>query len=120
MTEEGLDVNRQQAAMLYFLWEGDGLAEMGKSKQAAELYEAQIIILRSQPDLNIKALAMTHNRLGKLFLKLERFERRSGACEHVKRTLPFYHCPALLNSIGKCHSPKKSTIQWKKRMPTSD
>jgi hypothetical protein len=76
LTEEGLDVRKLSASRLYFLWQGDGLVAMGKIDRAAELYEAQIVILRSSVELDIKALALTHNRLGKLFLRRERFERR--------------------------------------------
>ena len=58
-----------------FLFEGDGLMMDNKYAQAENCYDAQIITLRSRLPVNIKYLAICHGRLGKLFLKMERWDR---------------------------------------------
>ena len=39
------------------------------------MYEAQIMWIRSRPSIDIKALAICHGRMGKMFLKLDKFNR---------------------------------------------
>ena len=74
--EEGMSQSRMyESGGLTFLFEGDGYAVNRKYKQAEDCYEAQIITIRSRAPLNIKYLAMCHGRLGKLFLRMERFDR---------------------------------------------
>lgn len=58
-----------------FLFEGDGYTVANQFPQAESCYDAQIIYLRSRKPLNIKYLAMCHGRLGKLFLRQERYDR---------------------------------------------
>ena len=74
--EEGMSQSRMyESGGLTFLFEGDGYAINRKYKQAEDCYEAQIISIRSRVPLNIKHLAMCHGRLGKLYLRMERFDR---------------------------------------------
>lgn len=58
-----------------FLFEGDGLVSDNKFPQAEDCYDAQIITLRSRVPVNVKYLAICHGRLGKLFLRMERWDR---------------------------------------------
>jgi len=62
---------------MHFLYEADGLAGEGKFDMAYSTYEMQIVSLRTQPDgkLDIKLLAITHGRLGKMFLLQSKFDR---------------------------------------------
>lgn len=73
--EEGLNHARLQSESLKFLYEGDGHAMVGKYQLGLSMYEAQIMLVRSQPTLNIKHLAMCHGRLGKMFLRQGRYDR---------------------------------------------
>jgi tetratricopeptide (TPR) repeat protein len=58
-----------------YRYEADGYAKEGNFVLAYSTYEAQIIFLRSQPELNIKLLAITHGRLGRMFLLQGKFDR---------------------------------------------
>lgn len=89
-TEEGIDHQKLfRERGLTLLYEGDGYAQENKFELAAGLYEAQIMLLRSTARSNaarnagkkgsarqktggvdIKALAICHGRLGKMFAKL--------------------------------------------------
>ena len=54
---------------------GDGYALENKFDFAQHMYEAQIMWIRSRPSIDIKALAICHGRMGKMFLKLDKFNR---------------------------------------------
>ena len=54
---------------------GDGYAQENKFAFAQDMYEAQIMWIRSRPIIDIKALAICHGRMGKMFLQLEKFNR---------------------------------------------
>jgi WD40 repeat protein len=58
-----------------FLYEGDGYVATSQYHQAESCYDAQIILLRSRLPLKIKYLAICHGRLGKLYLRQERYDR---------------------------------------------
>ena len=73
--EEGMDHERLEIEGMKYLYEADGYASMGNFTLASSMYEAQIMYLRSKSDLDIKLLAFTHGRFGKMFLKQSRFER---------------------------------------------
>lgn len=73
--EEGLNHVKMESEGLHFLYEADGYATKGNFQLAASMYEAQVMYLRSQPKLNIKFLAITHGRMGKMYLKSGRFDR---------------------------------------------
>jgi WD40 repeat protein len=60
---------------MHYLFEADGMTLANKFEQAVELYEIQIMTLRSMPKVNVKYLAICYGRLGKLFLRSERFDR---------------------------------------------
>lgn len=60
---------------MHYLFEADGMAMENKFFQAAQLYETQIMYLRSMSKVNIKFLAIAYGRVGKLFLRSERFDR---------------------------------------------
>lgn len=74
--EEGM--NSQQMVIdggMKFLYEGDAYTLDNKFNEAESCYDAQIIYLRSRKPLNIKYLAICHGRLGKLYLRKEKFDR---------------------------------------------
>ena len=54
---------------------GDGYAQENKFEFAQHMYEAQIMWIRCRPSIDIKALAICHGRMGKMFLKLDKFNR---------------------------------------------
>ena len=60
---------------LNYLYEGDGYASLGNFVMALQMYEAQIVYLRSKPIVNIKFLAITHGHMGKMFMKQSRYDR---------------------------------------------
>jgi hypothetical protein len=103
LMEEGMDHAVLGKSTLPFLYEGDGMTRAAKFDAAKGLYEAQIISIRSRsipsdfilgrrvmtPD-DIKLLAFTHGRLGKLFAlqnKLDRclveFDRQLSLAEEI-------------------------------------
>eukprot|EP01041_Mallomonas_annulata_P015298 gene15298-32402_t len=61
--------------LTYIQVEADGLAIMNKFDRAYSLYEAQIISLRSEKVKDVKILSVCHGRLGRLFLREDRFDR---------------------------------------------
>ena len=73
--EEGMDHLRYGLNGMHFLYEADGHAKEGNFLMAYSTYEAQILYLRSEPTLNIKLLAITHGRLGRMFLLQSKFDR---------------------------------------------
>ena len=58
--EEGMHHDRLGVEGLQFLYEGDGYASLGNFTMALQMYEAQIVYLRSKPSVNIKVLTVTH------------------------------------------------------------
>jgi tetratricopeptide (TPR) repeat protein len=90
LMEEGMNHTELGRATggLHLLYEGDGMTRAAKFDLACSLYEAQIISIRSRsqtcgnvngrriiPDGDIKLLAFTHGRLGKLFLLQHKLDR---------------------------------------------
>lgn len=88
LMEEGMDHARLGKTALRLLYEGDGMARAAKFDMARNLYEAQLIIIRSRSkhsghlysrnlmcDEDVKLLAFTHGRLGKLFFLQNRLDR---------------------------------------------
>jgi tetratricopeptide (TPR) repeat protein len=74
--EEGIDHNDlYHLRGLKMLYEGDGYARLNKFDLAKQMYEAQILWIRSRPKLDIKTLAICHGRLGKMFLNLGKKNR---------------------------------------------
>ena len=73
--EEGMDHVRLEKEGLHYVYEADALVITNKFELAKNLYETQIWALRSQAPVKIKLLAMCYGRLGKLFLRQERFDR---------------------------------------------
>ncbi|RYH28783.1 hypothetical protein EON65_10955 [archaeon] len=72
---EGYDVTEQYHQGLTLLYEGNGYAKENKFDLAQHCYEAQVILLRSKQPVNIKLLAITHNKLGAMFLALHKSNR---------------------------------------------
>jgi hypothetical protein len=64
--DEGRDHEKASSSGMHFLYEGDGYAVIGNFDLARSMYESQIMLLRSKADLDIKALAMCHGRLGNI------------------------------------------------------
>ena len=60
---------------LKLLYEGDGYIKLNKFELAQNMYEAQIIWLRSKPKFDIKSLSLCHSRLGHLFLLINKNNR---------------------------------------------
>lgn len=60
---------------MHYLFEADGMAMENKFAEAAQLYETQIMYLRSMSKVNIKFLAIAYGRMGKLFLRSQRYDR---------------------------------------------
>ena len=73
--EEGMDHVRLEKEGLHFVYEADALALTNKFEPAKNLYETQIWKLRSEFPVNIKLLAVCYGRLGKLWLRAERYDR---------------------------------------------
>jgi hypothetical protein len=73
--EEGTTPASLEMNGMHYLFEGDGMAIANKFLQAAQLYETQIMFLRSMSKVNVKFLAIAYGRMGKLFLRSERFDR---------------------------------------------
>jgi tetratricopeptide (TPR) repeat protein len=67
---------------LRFLSEADSLTLVNKFQQAYHLYESQIIYLRSETNVNIKLLSLCYGRLGKLFLREEKYDRAIVEFDH--------------------------------------
>jgi len=65
--EEGMDHLRYEMNGLHFLYEADGHSQSGNFDLAYSTYEAQIMFLRSQPNIDIKgrylSVFMIRNRL---------------------------------------------------------
>jgi WD40 repeat protein len=64
-----------QSHGMTFLYEGDGYCNENKFSYALNCYEAQIITIRATLPVNVKLLAVCHGRLGKLYLKQEKYDR---------------------------------------------
>jgi tetratricopeptide (TPR) repeat protein len=74
--EEGIDhADLYHVRGLKMLYEGDGYAKMNKFNLARDMYEAQVMWIRSRPQTDIKLLAICHGRLGKMFLNLGKQNR---------------------------------------------
>ena len=86
--EEGMDHARLGRTALRLLYEGDGMVRAAKFDVARSFYEAQLVIIRSRSVASdtlygrnvmshedIKFLAFTHGRLGKLFFLQNRLDR---------------------------------------------
>jgi hypothetical protein len=73
--EEGLDHVVLERKALHYLYEADGLAYLNKFEEAKNLYEIQIWALRASTPVDVKLLAISYGRLGRLFLRQERFDR---------------------------------------------
>ena len=73
--EEALDYVTLNTRGLRFLAEADGFTAANKFDRAYDLYEAQIISLRSEGTVDVKMLAVCYGRLGRLFLRKEKFDR---------------------------------------------
>eukprot|EP01038_Epipyxis_sp_PR26KG_P007587 gene7587-10336_t len=73
--EEGIDHRNLYYQGMHFLYEGDGYAMENKFDHAKDLYETQILWIRSRPKVDIKMLAICHGRLGKMFLRLDKKNR---------------------------------------------
>ena len=74
--EEGLNHVALQVDSLTFLYEGDGMVLLNNFKSARQLYEAQIIKLRSyKENIKIKLLSVCHGRMGRMFIKQAYFDR---------------------------------------------
>jgi tetratricopeptide (TPR) repeat protein len=73
--EEGMDPGNLDTHGMHYLFEADGMAAQNKFDLAGELYETQIIYLRSMPQVNVKFLSITYGHKGKMYLRSERFDR---------------------------------------------
>lgn len=60
---------------MHYLYEGDGYAMESKFPLALQMYETQVLFLRSRPTIDIKLLALCHGRLGKMFLQMDKHNR---------------------------------------------
>lgn len=74
-TAEGMDHIDSEANGLHYLYEADGYVLEGNFQLAHSTYDLQIIYLRSKPKLNIKMLAITHGRIGKMCLREGKYDR---------------------------------------------
>lgn len=78
---EGLDHKYlYNIKQLKFLYEGDGYYKEHRYLLAKNMYEAQIITIRSKKPIDIKALAICHNKLGKVFLTIEVIHTNYNLC----------------------------------------
>lgn len=73
--EEGLDHIVLERKALHYLYEADSLTYINKFEEAKTLYEIQIWALRASIPVDVKLLAISYGRLGRLFLRQERFDR---------------------------------------------
>jgi WD40 repeat protein len=73
--EEGMDHLRYEMNGLHYLYEADGYAQAGNFIMAYSTYEAQILYLRTAPQLDIKQLSITHGHMGRMFLLQSKFDR---------------------------------------------
>jgi tetratricopeptide (TPR) repeat protein len=73
--EEALDPSSLDTHGMHYLFEADGMAAQNKFDLAGELYETQIMFLRSMPNVNVKFLSITYGHKGKMYLRSERFDR---------------------------------------------
>ena len=55
---------------MHYLYEADAYVVGGNFSLACTVYEMQIIYLRSRPRLDIKMLAVTHGRMGKVRVRV--------------------------------------------------
>ena len=74
-TAEGMTHIAVEASGMHWLYEADAYVVGGNFTLACTVYEMQIIYLRSRPKLDIKMLAVTHGRMGKMFLRQSKFDR---------------------------------------------
>lgn len=73
--EEAFDMKKLHLRGMKFFFQADALTAQNKFADAFRLYDAQIMSLRSEKEKDVKLLAVCYGRLGKLFLKEERFDR---------------------------------------------
>lgn len=73
--EEGMDHVALERKGMIFLYEADGMVLNNKFDMARVLYENQIWALRSVKPPNVKLLSIVHGRQGKMFLRMEKYNR---------------------------------------------
>ena len=73
--DEGIDHVALERKGMNYLYEADGMVLNNKFDMARALYENQIWALRCVKPPNVKMLSICHGRQGKMFLRMEKYNR---------------------------------------------